>query len=309
MELFSPNIRINFMGKRKLVTGISLLVFLLSLLCIYVRGINFGLDFTGGTQLDVRFQHQVQPNEIKRLLLDNGFDDVKVRHYGAADEVMLRLPNVTLVEKSALVDKIESALSKQYKDFETLAVDYVGAEVGEQLAKQGIVAVIVAIITTMVYISFRFEHRFAISAALALCHDATLIVGYFSLFRIEFDLATLAAILAVVGYSLNDTIVVFDRVRESFRRAQRGKVADVINIAINQTLSRTIMTSWLTLIVVLTLLFVGGESLYGFSLALTLGVIIGTYSSVYVAGGLAIELGLTRADMLARPKVAVDNSP
>lgn len=309
MELFKKQTNINFMGYRKFSTLLSLGLCLMAIMVILIKGINFGLDFTGGTQIELRFSEQVDPVEIRRVLESKGFDDVRTQHYGTMQDVIIRLANIPMDDESKLSDKIASTLQSEQRSVEIRRVEFVGAEVGEHLAEQGGMAVLVAILATMVYIALRFEYRFALSAALALSHDSLLVLGIFSFFQIEFDLATLAALLAVVGYSLNDTIVVFDRVRESFRKVRRGTVEDIINLSINQTLSRTLMTSWLTLLVILALLFFGGESLHGFSLALALGIVIGTYSSIYVAGALAVNLGLSRADMLPRPKAELDDMP
>ncbi|HSX19572.1 MAG TPA: protein translocase subunit SecF, partial [Gammaproteobacteria bacterium] len=194
-------------------------------------------------------------------------------------------------------------------DVQVRRIEYVGSEVGQQLAEQGAVAVIVAILATMAYIAVRFEYRFAVAAAMALAHDALIVLAVFVLFQIEFDLAALAAVLAVVGYSLNDKIVVFDRVRENFRLMRGGTPEEVMDGALNQTLSRTIMTSFMTMLVVLALLIFGGSSLFSFSLALCVGIAVGTYSSIFVASALAILLGLSRADLLPKPKIAIDNRP
>jgi preprotein translocase subunit SecF len=188
-------------------------------------------------------------------------------------------------------------------------MEFVGSEVGSQLVQQGLMAIVISILATMIYIAFRFEYRLAVSAAVGLLHDAILLLGIFSLFKFEFDLATLASVLAVLGYSLNDTIVVFDRVRENFRKVRKGTPVDIMNLSINQTLSRTIMTSLMTMLVVLALLFFGGESLFGFSMAFFVGILIGTFSSIYVSGALALWMGLSKADLMLKPKVSLDEIP
>ena len=202
-----------------------------------------------------------------------------------------------------IIDKIKCTL----RNIEVIRSEYVGADIGKQLVEKGSISIFIAVLAIMIYIAFRFEYRLAISAIIALCHDILIILGIFSLFRIDFDLSVLAAILAILGYSINDTVVIFDRIRENFRKVRNVSAIDIVNMSINQTLSRTIMTSFLTLLVVLVLLIFGGQSLFGFALALTIGIIIGTYSSIYIAGVLSIKMGLSRFDILERRKV--DNSP
>lgn len=305
MELFKKQTKMDFMGIRRFTGALSLLMVVLSLGIVAVKGLNFGLDFTGGTTAEVRFNQAVDPENVREHLEAKGLEDVRVQHYGSVEEILIRINNSNLEDEETIRNQIQST----FANAEVRRVEFVGAEVGEELAEQGGMAVLVAIIATMIYIALRFEYRFAVSAAVALTHDAILVLGIFALFQVEFDLATLAAVLAVMGYSLNDTIVVFDRVRENFRKVRKLTVSEIINLSINQTLSRTIMTSWLTLLVVLALLFFGGSSLHGFSLALFLGIVIGTYSSIYVAGSLALDMGLSRADMLPRPKADADGMP
>ena len=219
--------------------------------------------------------------------------------------LMVKIPPRKGVKQSALGDQIAAALPGAKVD----QINYIGPQVGRTLITNGILAVIVSLLATMAYIALRFEYRFAVSAAVALIHDPVLIFGIFSFFHIEFDLISLAAVLTILGYSINDTIVVYDRVRENFRKVRRGTVIEVMNLSINQTLSRTVMTSGLTLLVVIVLYFFGGPTLQGFSLALIIGIIIGTYSSIYVAGSLAVSMGLNRKHLLPAAKVEVDARP
>lgn len=308
MELFKSNTQIDFMGKRGWVATASVLVCLLSLALLFTKGLNFGLDFTGGTQIEVRYEQAVEVDSIRELLLKANFESVKVTHYGTTQDVLIRLANQEGISEEALGKEVIAVLQTANDAAELRRVEFVGSEVGEQLAEQGSLAVLVAILATMIYIAFRFEYRFAISAAVALMHDPIIILGIFAFYQIEFDLAALAAILAVLGYSLNDTIVVFDRVRENFRKMRKGTPLEIMNLSLNQTLSRTIMTSALTLLVVVALFFWGGESLHGFSTALLVGIIVGTFSSIYIAGALALSLGLSKQDMMPSQK-QVDEMP
>lgn len=305
MEFFKQKTQIDFMGARKWAAILSILLFILSLSVLMINGLQFGLDFTGGVQVEVAYQQPADLEKIREQLKAVGFDEAVVQSYGVAEDVLINVALTDAGDHSALLDKMMGALPGAEKR----RVDIVGPQVGKELATKGGLAILVALLGTMLYIAIRFEYRFAISAAVALIHDPLLILGLFSLFHLEFDLKVLAAILAVIGYSLNDTIVVFDRVRENFRKMRRVDAVDVMNTSINQTLSRTIMTSALTLLVVFALFFYGGELIHGFALALIIGIVIGTYSSIYVAGALAIKLGLNRKDLLSVPKSEADELP
>jgi len=309
MEFFKKETSIEFMGYRKITCIVSILLSIVSLVCIYYKGINFGMEFTGGTQIELRFVHAIEPDQVRIALEQAGFKEPKVQTYGSIHDVLVRMASGKAVDEQKISNQLSKVFDKGEQTVEVRRVEYIGSEVGEELAEQGGLAVLLAILATMIYIAIRFEYRFAVSAALSLCHDAILVLGVFSLFQVEFDLPTLAGILAVLGYSLNDTIVVFDRVRENFRKIRKESTAYIINLSINQTLSRTIVTSGLTLLVVLALLVYGGKSLFGFSLALCVGIAFGTYSSIYVASTLALVLGLSRADLLPKPKSALDELP
>jgi preprotein translocase subunit SecF len=308
MELFHKLPHIDFMGQRKITAFASSIVFIVSLVFLGLQGLNFGLDFTGGTQLELRYAQPAAPEQIREQLRVAGFDDVRVAHFGSAQDILVRLANRQGITQQQLGEELFEVLNSTNAELSLRRIEFVGAEVGEHLAEQGALAVLVAVLATMLYIAMRFEYRFAISAAVALLHDPVLILGVFSAFQIEFDLAALAAMLAVIGYSLNDTIVVYDRIRENFRKLRKGSAYDMVNLSINQTLSRTIMTSVLTLLVVLALFIFGGETLHGFSTALMVGIVIGTYSSIFVAGGLALSMGLSKANLMPTPKVT-DNLP
>lgn len=310
MEFFKRQTKIPFMRLKKVTTALALLMCLATSLLLTTKGLNYGLEFTGGTQVELRFDQPITIEQAQLSLEKAGFLHARTQHYGSTQDLLVRIANIADHNgETQLQEKIAAAFANDNIQMEVRRVEFVGSEVGQQLAMQGGLAVVLAILATMAYIVLRFEYRFAVSAALGLAHDALLVLGIFVLFNIEFDLAALAAILAVVGYSLNDKIVVFDRVRENFRIIREGSSEDIMNGAINQTLSRTIMTSVLTLLVVLALLLFGGESLFSFSLALTLGIIIGTYSSIFVASALAILFGLSRKDLLPKPKVMLDDMP
>lgn len=301
MELFKHNTSIDFMGMRHWLAGLSIVVFIAAIASVYFNGLNFGLDFTGGIQIELRYEQSADTDEIRTILTESGFENPKVAHFGTTKDVVVRLGHQKAISEQALASDVLAVLSDNEIP-ELRRVDFVGSEVGEQLAEQGSMAVLVAMIATMIYIAMRFEYRFALSAAIALLHDPVIILGLFSLFQWEFDLATLAAVLAVMGYSINDTIVVYDRVRENTRKYRKLTTEAIMNGAINQTLSRTIMTSFMTLLVVIALLVVGGESLRGFSIAMTIGILVGTYSSIYVAGALALSFGFSRQDLMPKQR-------
>lgn len=308
MEFFHRETKIDFMGFSKYTAFFSIAVILISLGLLYFKGLNFGLDFTGGTQLELRYEHPVNFEDVREHLEKAGFSGAKVTQYGSVRDILVKIANREGVSEQQMGKLILDSLKSQDPNIELRRVEFVGSEVGENLAEQGGLAVLAALVATMLYIAMRFEYRLGISAAVALMHDPIVILGIFSFFQIEFDLATLAGILAVIGYSLNDTIVVFDRVRENFRKVRKGTPKEIMNLSINQTLSRTIMTSFLTLLVVLALYFFGGESLHGFSLSLIIGIVVGTYSSIFIAGALALAMGLSRADLNPSKKV-IDEMP
>jgi len=305
VELFNPNSNIDFMGARKWTALFSAIVCLVSIISLCVNGLKWGLDFTGGTQIEVTYDKPADLNQMRDALSKAGFPEAQVISYGTSKDALISIAPRKDLEQTQLVQKVMTALPGA----SARQAEFVGPQVGEELAMKGALAVLVAVLATMAYIAIRFEYRLAVSAAVALVHDPILILGVFSLFHIEFDLKALAALLAVIGYSLNDTIVVFDRVRENFRKVRRAEPLEIMNLSINQTLSRTIMTSVLTLIVVVSLFLYGGETIHAFALALIIGIAIGTYSSIYVAGALAVSLGLSRADLTAAPKTAVDDRP
>ncbi len=290
------------MGARRFTALFSGLIFLLSIAALVINGLSWGLDFTGGTQIEVAYQEAADLASIREALSGIGFKDAQVVRYGTSKDVLISIAPKAGQDATHLVEHVMHVLPGAEKK----RVDFVGPQVGQELATKGALAIFVSLLATMIYIALRFEYRLAFSSAVALIHDPVLILGVFAWFKIDFDLKALAGLLAVIGYSLNDTIVVFDRVRENFVKLRRVTPIDIMNTSINQTLSRTIMTSVLTLFVVVALFVYGGEAIHAFSLALMIGIIIGTYSSIYVAGALAVVLGLSRKDFMPTENKLVD---
>jgi preprotein translocase subunit SecF len=309
MELFKHLPHIDFLRARKVAGTISVILVLLSLFSLATRGIHWGLDFTGGTVMELQYPDPVDIAEVRKLLDSQGYQDAVIQHVGSTHDLLVRISPRKGSSEQAVGLAVRQILEQNNPGVKLLRAEVLGAQVGRELAEQGGLAILVALFGTMIYIAFRFEWRLALGAGIALAHDPILILGLFSLCQFEFDLPTLAAILAVIGYSLNDTIVVFDRVKETFIRERKGDAVTIMNLSLNQTLSRTLMTSFLTLMVVTSLLIYGGSSLFGFSLALFVGIIVGTYSSIYVAGALSVALGLSRADLMPAPKAEVDPMP
>jgi len=305
MEFFSHKTNINFMAQRKWAALCSAILFAIAITSLCVRGLNFGLDFTGGTQMQISYPQVADLNQIRQELNQAGFGDAIVQSYGSTHNVMIHLKPHQELTQQALKDKIKTTLTGATIQ----SVEYIGPQVGKTLVTSGFLAIIVSLIAIMIYIALRFEYRFAISAALSLVHDPIIILGVFSLFQLEFDLIALTAVLTVLGYSLNDTIIVYDRARENFRKYRKATATEILNLAVNQTLSRTIMTAGLSMAIIAALLIFGGPMLFGFSLAMILGIIIGTYSSIYVAGALALMMGLNKAHFLVAEKKAVDSLP
>lgn len=305
MEFFRKQTQIDFMGYRKWTAILSLVLCVGSLISLFVNGLNWGLDFTGGTQIEVAYQSPADLSAIRTNLTKVGFPEAIVQSYGSAESVLISVAP----RKDLQQAKISQTIIQALPGASLRRVEFVGPQVGQELATKGALAVLLALMGTMIYIALRFEYRFAVSSAVALIHDPILILGIFSFFHLEFNLVALAAVLAVIGYSLNDTIVIFDRIRENFRKVRKGTAVEVVNLSINQTLSRTIMTSVATLVVVLALYFLGGAMIHNFALALIIGIVVGTYSSIYVAGALAVTMGLNRQDFLPTAKKTLDERP
>ncbi len=312
MRTLSSSLHFDFMGKRKLAMAFSLTLIVISLASLAMRGLVFGIDFTGGTLIEVGYTQDADLEKIRQVLAENDFSDAQVQQFGTPRDILIRLAPREGVKSSELSDKVFGVLSKQAEgQVELRRVEFVGPQVGDELTEDGALAVLVALMAILMYVAVRFEWRFAVGSVIALVHDVTITLGFFSLFQMEFDLTVLAAVLAVIGYSLNDTIVVFDRIRENFRKIRKGDSEEIVNTSLNQTLSRTIVTSLTTLIVLLALFVMGGEIIHNFSLALILGIVVGTYSSIYVASSAVLMLGVSKADLMPVQKEGqqIDDMP
>ena len=299
--------KFDFMGRRKVATIMSGILLLASVVSLSFSGLNLGLDFTGGSLVEVGLSKEVEPEEVRRYLTGQGFTNGTVQTFGSNTELLIRMPpqpsdavdEAEIAQSQAqLGDNIFQALLTQYPGMVLRQSNYVGPAVGDELANDGGLALLTALIVVMFYILLRFTKQFSVGAVVALAHDVIIVLGCFSLFQWTFDLTVLAALLAVIGYSLNDTIVVSDRIRENFRKLRRGSPVDIINTSLNQTLGRTLVTSMTTLFVLLALLFAGGEVIRGFASALSIGVLIGTYSSIYVAANVLLVMDISREDLL-----------
>jgi preprotein translocase subunit SecF len=297
----------DFMGLRKPAMILSSVLLLVAVFSLFTMKLNVGIDFTGGSIIEVGYPQAVELEPIRNALESQGFGDAIVQHFGSASEVLIRLVPDEGKDKAQLSSQIIGLLEAASEtDIDVRRVDFVGPQVGEELTEDGGLAVLYALIAILVYVAFRFEYRFSLGAVAALVHDVVLTLGVFSVLQLDFDLSVLAAILAVIGYSLNDTIVVFDRVRENFRKIRKKTSIEVVNTSINQTISRTLMTSLTTLLVLLSLSFLGGEVIHAFATALIIGVVVGTYSSIYVATTTALALGISRSDLLLPEKEGED---
>ena len=297
---------IDFMGFRRIAGSISVVLVLVSIVSLAVNSLEFGLDFTSGTSVRLNYSQAIVLGEVNRTLNSNGYTDAVVVSFGSDRDIRIILPvdeTVAVADQAAQAaeggDTIAAMLRNETaREVTLLGSDYVSAKVGEELAEQGGLGMLVALGIIMVYISIRFQFKFAVGAVVALAHDVIITLGIFSVFSIEFNLNTLAALLAIIGYSLNDTIVVSDRIRENFRRMRKGSPFDLINKSLNQTLSRTLITSFTTLLVLFSILFIGGESTQGFAVALIIGVFIGTYSSIYIASNVLLYMNISREDLM-----------
>lgn len=292
------NINFNFMKWHKNAIYVSSFLILISLFSVLTKGLNYGVDFNGGTIIEISFENDAPIEDIRNYLVENNYTKSSVQYFGSNKDLLIRMPNIISSDEATLSNTLVAELNNKY-NFSLNRVEYVGAQVGEELRDQGITAALIALLLIMIYIALRFEYRFSIGAILALLHDVFLIIGIFSITQIEFNLSVFAAILAVIGYSLNDTIVVFDRIRENFKSsiAENVNTISITNESINQTLSRTLITSLTTLLVLVSLIIFGGEILFGFSFALIAGVIVGTYSSIYIASSTLLMMNISAKDI------------
>ena len=295
--------QINFMRPRKIASALSILLVVLSIFSLSFKGLNAGLDFTGGTLIEIKLSQSTNLEEIREVLSSKLEDDFQVSYFGSEQDVLIKIPGGS---ENNLSDEIVASLKNSFQ-FDLRRKDFIGPQIGEELRDQGGLGILAAMLVMMVYIMFRFQFKFAIGALLALVHDVLIVLGFFSIFYIGFNLTVLAAILAVIGYSLNDTIVVSDRIRENYRRKRKSDNVDVINRSLNQMLGRTLITSLTTLLVLFALLILGGDFIQNFAIALICGVIVGTYSSIYVLCNNLILMNLNFEDLAIKKSETYDD--
>ena len=298
MEFFKKTTTINFLGQRKIAAVFSAILIIGSIGLLAITGLNFGVDFTGGTIVELRYQQSVDLVEIRNVFQNSEYRGAVIQYFGSSSDVLIRLAPIENLNSAEISNQVLRLLQQSGDQIELRRVEFVGAQVGEDLTESGGLAMLFALLGILMYVAIRFQTRFSLGAIAALVHDIILTLGFFSLTQMDFDLSVLAAILAVIGYSLNDTIVVFDRIRENFRKMRTSTAVEVCNTSINQTMSRTIITGLTTLIVLFSLYFLGGETIQGFAMALIVGVIVGTYSSIYVASPVTLALGISRQDLM-----------
>jgi preprotein translocase subunit SecF len=305
------NTNIDFLRWGRVAIGGSIVVLLIAIGSLLFRGMNLGLDFTGGTVIEVQYPEPVDIPKVRETLSQAGFGDAQTQHFGTSRDVLIRIPPREAANAATLSNDVLHVLqgAEGGADVMMARAEFVGPQVGAELIEQGGLAALGALIGILVYVMVRFEWRLAVGTIAATVHDVIFTVGWFSLFQIEFDLTVLAAVLAVIGYSVNDTVVVLDRIRENFRKRRKGSTLEIMNRSINETLSRTIMTSVATLLSVIVLYYLGGTVMSGFSVALIIGVLVGTYSSIYIASASALYLGISREDLLPRAKETADERP
>ena len=300
MQILKGKTSFDFMSKSGIALALSAILVVVSIGSLATRGLNFGLDFTGGTLIEVSFPAAADIEQVRENLRESGLGDAVVQTFGAPNDIVVRIPPRDIEESTAEISTVVlDALQQGVEgEVEMLRVEFVGPQVGEELTEQGILAVIYALIGIFLYVMFRFQWRFSAGAVIALIHDITITMGIISLVHVQFDLTVVAALLAVIGYSLNDTIVLFDRIRENFPRMLKSTPKEVVNTSVNQTLSRTVMTSLTTLLVLIALFVFGGEIIHAFAFTLIVGVVVGTYSSIYVASTSLLRLGVSKYDLL-----------
>ena len=298
---------IDFLGKRKLAMIFSGFLLVVSIVSLAVNGLKLGIDFTGGTLVEVGYSQPADLQKIRKALADAGFGDASVQHFGTSKDVLIRLKPNADVSNAQISNQVLKAINQASEQkAELRRVEFVGPQVGDELAEDGGLALLYSIFGILLYVAWRFEYKFALGSVVALIHDVIITLGFFSVFGLEFDLTVLAAILAVIGYSLNDTIVVYDRIRENFRKMRKGEAEYIMNTSLNQTLSRTLMTSITTALVLVALAGLGGEIIQNFAIALLVGVSIGTYSSIYVASPVVLGLGISKEDLMIPEKEGLD---
>lgn len=302
MEFFKIRNDIPFMRYALIFNVVSILTFLIAVGALGFKGLNFGVEFTGGTVMEVGYSQPADLGRVRETLGSSGLNEAVVQSFGDSQTILVRLPTDPEVTGAKLSEHVLSILQKDSPDVEVRRVDFVGSQVGKELAEKGALALLVVSIGIVIYLAFRFEWKFGLAAILANLHDVIIILGFFALFQWEFSLPVLAAVLAILGYSVNESVVVFDRIRETFKRKRKATVREVINSAITRTMSRTIITHGSTQLMVLSILLFGGETLYYFALALTIGILFGIYSSIFVASPLVLWLGITREDLI-KPEV------
>lgn len=300
MRIFKQVPNFDFLGKGRYAAALSVTLIVVTIGSLITQGLNLGLDFKGGIQIEVGYQHQISAETVRKQLASAGFDDVVVQSIGeTGKDLTISIADKGKLSKVEVSNKVIAALQKNSTDkIDVRRRDFVGSKVGKELRDKGGIAMLLALGGILVYVMFRFEWRFALGAIVATIHDVLITIGFFSVFQWPFDLTVLAAVLAIIGYSLNDTVVVYDRIRENFRKIRKGTTLEITNAAMNQTLSRTVMTSFTTLLVVSAMYFFGGESIRPFSLALIIGIIVGTYSSIYVASAMVIALKVDRSHLM-----------
>ena len=298
MQLLKLSETVNFMRLRIPAMVLSTVLILGSFVSLGVNSLNWGLDFTGGTLIEVGYEDSADLEAIRVQLNESNFEDAVVQNFGSSQDVLIRIAPRDGVKAVTIGEQVLAALRADGTSVDMRRIEFVGPNVGEELTEQGGLAMLVALLCILVYVAMRFEWRFALGSVSALAHDVILTLGLFSVLQIEFDLTVLAAVLAVIGYSLNDTIVVCDRIRENFRKIRKGEPVDIINTSLTQTLNRTIITSLTTVLVLVALFYKGGALIHGFATALLFGVVVGTYSSIYIASSVALALGISKEDLM-----------
>lgn len=309
MKFFARVPKIDFMAQRKVGLAVSAVLTVAAILLVVFRGLNFGIDFTGGVLVEVSYPKSVELDTVRHDLAEAGYEKAVVQYFGASSAVLIRLPPAGSETSSQVSTHILDALHASDADITLRRIEFVGPQIGEELFSAGGLALLFAFMGIAAYIMFRFEWKFSVGAIAALVHDALMVLGFLAIFRVEFDITTLAAILALIGYSNNETIVIFDRIRENLIGERRSGILDIVNLSVNQTILRSVITHLTTLLVLTALLILGGTTVHSFSVALIVGVIVATYSSIYVSTNLAVALGISREDLLPPKEKEVDELP